>query len=1857
MSSLSQQLKAISDKNASVALDRKTRSKIHSRSLIFDAKVAAAQDYDYIYQIGCEGLEELIGIDARFEKFSSTLFSEASLLFDRNVQTPEILTQVTKTLEAFINLIAPFYHVNPSLKAMEWLVRRYHINIHNAELLLLSVLPYHAQPVFTRFLNIIPKSSMPAIFSWISGYKETLKCPPASSLLKSFHNDPAFYRLYSEYLVEQLKNRTIFKDQLVFYLSNTVQVLASHARDTSKLNDDYIPVVLDAGAELLSDKRSDKYSSSLKTDIRLTVYAIVSVLCTLTPLTDDLVFGLTKSILQDPVAFSASLRRQTIIVLGQLWNYYNESDIPVAADVFSLLPELTLLEDKALLLALTEEKFNVSKFLFFYFVDRCNQGSGEAIAVLELLDVSNKLFFDVAARKLLQFVVNAELSDSARSSAISVFEQLLKSNRQRLSELLEEESQTVQGLEMLLMHTLGESETADSYDGHFQDLAIDTASAQNHPLSMHYVKCKVDFKTFFDNASSAEFARISQVLMSTIRTLSFEQQVGAMFRFVRVALHKDSEVAVSFLLRLALTPSVPVKARLAALTCVKTKLSDALQINDRLNFYLLVPILLVGLSDSNKSIRNFFASLLVVVQDQSETLNAGKPKKVKCDLYMESQIYGETEASKRSIISPQDANVMLSVIFDDKAALDDVLVDSSRLNKLVFDVLFKSAKAGLKKFGALLLKTFILNQWSLPFWPLVLKWRIWSIMSAENIAKNGSDDRFFFVKDVKTYISKRDQWVKEAAAASIDFEVEVEKPLVRMIGGQTATEKKVGKEVEWFLKALGSQGRLQVAANERLIELFPSFSANDIKLRICNELIDLIVKDSDLFLEFDPLETLQALDFSNLSMVGLLGTINIVSVVPEQGVAKRRRRSSSSTQKNMARDDISNMASTHLKKLSIILDVLENHLRNKAVSIADPELLQTLFKILTDLDYLGNDGKMPVLYAQETLASCMLLSIVQMKSLSNKQKLKFDSNSIRADLIVNSIRLSHSPQVQNRLLLVIAELASLAPEIILHSVMPIFTFMGAHTIRQDDEFSSSALQQTISKVIPAITAASTSVSTEIEFLLTSFVAAFQHIPRHRRVNLFVSLIKTLGCDQSLHTILFLIGQQFAANVAKGKIHESNSLLDFSTALLKTFSADECLQSFSDFYDLWNNIPVSQLETDSEVYSQLNARPIYGSSVVTLGTKELLDLKSRLLKYQNHVLGADEEFSQAVVSLKMKVSLVLFDDHVSQDEKDLILQRFNKVTSFILSSLDTLTNLEVQNNDIVEELYGLLKSLLNLLPLSFYISSISESLKNVSDPLSIKVAKNFAILAGSKFETEVNANSIDDSIESSVLDNLLPILINGVEQHDNTELVQAYLDTYAIIVTKFGATTQELATSSNAKFLVNSLKVITSEHGLLSDQTEVIVSALNAITSVVNVLGVKSIGFFPKILAPALKIWETTIVEEGDSEDEEDDDDEEGKMLLQGSILMLFSCLIKKLPAFVLSNLKQMLKAILVSDLIDNSIRSNILTLVVEHIENGQVLQALCNLALNDDFYGIENAGDLGLYLSAVKSTVDNIEKKAATNQSSLFMKWLIKSFEFRNELGEQKFSDNTIHSIESSFHQCGIAYVMKLNDKSFRPLFASLVRWAVSGEGSLTTVNTEVSRLTAFFRFFNKLQDNLKSIITSYFSYLLDPTIAILNRFSSGDLKETNLRRIVLHAVTSAFKYDQDDYWSHLLRFETMVDPLLNQLNNIEDSIGKYLVKAISFFVTNVSSDEYNEKLVHTLIKFISNELENSLNTKIWTIRVLKNVFQKMGEQWLSFLPTFIPYIAELLEDDDEEVEMEVRKDLVRVIENMLGEPLDRYLN
>lgn len=61
--------------------------------------------------------------------------------------------------------------------------------------------------------------------------------------------------------------------------------------------------------------------------------------------------------------------------------------------------------------------------------------------------------------------------------------------------------------------------------------------------------------------------------------------------------------------------------------------------------------------------------------------------------------------------------------------------------------------------------------------------------------------------------------------------------------------------------------------------------------------------------------------------------------------------------------------------------------------------------------------------------------------------------------LMNSSSVADNPQTFHQALLLIASIARLAPESVLHNVMPIFTFMGSNVFHRDDSHSFRVVQQ------------------------------------------------------------------------------------------------------------------------------------------------------------------------------------------------------------------------------------------------------------------------------------------------------------------------------------------------------------------------------------------------------------------------------------------------------------------------------------------------------------------------------------------------------------------------------------------------------------------------------------------------------------------------------------------------------------------------------------------------------------------------------------------------------------------------------
>lgn len=54
---------------------------------------------------------------------------------------------------------------------------------------------------------------------------------------------------------------------------------------------------------------------------------------------------------------------------------------------------------------------------------------------------------------------------------------------------------------------------------------------------------------------------------------------------------------------------------------------------------------------------------------------------------------------------------------------------------------------------------------------------------------------------------------------------------------------------------------------------------------------------------------------------------------------------------------------------------------------------------------------------------------------------------------------SDNPQILHQALLLMADMAKLTPDAVLHNVMPVFTFMGSHVFHRDDPYSFTVVQR------------------------------------------------------------------------------------------------------------------------------------------------------------------------------------------------------------------------------------------------------------------------------------------------------------------------------------------------------------------------------------------------------------------------------------------------------------------------------------------------------------------------------------------------------------------------------------------------------------------------------------------------------------------------------------------------------------------------------------------------------------------------------------------------------------------------------
>jgi len=443
------------------------------------------------------------------------------------------------------------------------------------------------------------------------------------------------------------------------------------------------------------------------------------------------------------------------------------------------------------------------------------------------------------------------------------------------------------------------------------------------------------------------------------------------------------------------------------------------------------------------------------------------------------------------------------------------------------------------------------------------------------------------------------------------------------------------------------------------------------------------------------------------------------------------------------------------------------------------------------------------------LALGCLASIL--KAHKDDRSLKLDHSAVRTDLLVDCVQKTASPQVQNAALLLIALLADVAPELVLHSVMPIFTFMGNSVLRQNDEYSAHVINQTIREVIPPLISSlkkekGTPVTGAAELLL-SFVAAFEHVPQHRRLGLYFSLVQTLGPEDFLFALLAMLVDKY---------DPTDAIKAFAVELSSSFSVEVQLLSVEKYLEMVGDI--------------LKPKPTFSNILLSAnegGDSEPYQIASNELALLPYLLSQQR--------LAVNTGKLLERD-------DMDAARIRELYSSLLEHILALADAHRDHKRLNSACGDVLNSLLGFLSIGQFVKSVEGLLDRPNELLRRKILRSL--------EIRINQESASDATSRLAMLGFLPQLTAIIRESKDVLYKQTAVSCVDKISEKYGKKDLEAVAAA--------AETIASEECLGQTDSRLQVIALLCLASLVEILQEGAIAVLPTAIPKALSYMEASV---------------------------------------------------------------------------------------------------------------------------------------------------------------------------------------------------------------------------------------------------------------------------------------------------------------------------------------------------------------------------------------------------------------
>ncbi|KAF2999493.1 snoRNA-binding rRNA-processing protein utp10 [Curvularia kusanoi] len=1688
---LQKQLAAIAA-SSTHQLDLKAQRSAHGKSLLFESKIAGSQSFENLYLICHEGFRELCALDARFRQFANNLFSEQSKEEDRLQMTEAQNKKLNAVLEAFITLVGPRLLLKPAQKALEWLVRRFKVHEYNTDTLVFTYLPYHQTPQFVALLSVLPAQPRHAL-RFLFPYIQAKTNPPRQTIVYTAINTPEFFNAFQSYIIRVLEAGHESTHLLSFWATITYQAIhgiftsgTSGRRDIQAQKTE--EVLLRIVPVLNSAMRATNGP-----EVVVACYLVVHALVTNAQLGDKVLDTLMEAMV---LAKDADSLNQCVLVLATIAEQRSSAQIPnVVTKRLLRLPQLSSA------LAAAAAQCSVGRLAL-----GCALG---ALSRSARSDEKRAAFTEIVESNLLtaqqtQFVLSTLLR-TVKDSALGSEEhgQLLElaaklsEDRTLATKLHAAAKEAEIDLESLGLSLDQASEDAQLISYESEDEEMVDAGDSIVPSSIPVPSFKVS--SFLDTAAGKDYNAVAA---------AFEQAVSsnqtARFLASPELQQKDAEKSdlyLTFLAR-AWSTSRSAPVRIAALRAATSTVKRAA---DNVDFQNLVPYLIHALCDTSSIVRRAAATCIAALSKRS----ASKASKV-----WGTALYGDGSSTVSNLKTDEAAVLLTSVL---SPVLEECVMDAKFVIPGIRDTLEGAQSAKSKQSIKAPVRTSTLSFLSshAAASPL-LKFKIHLLPVVNFSSKISASVRSAVV------IPLVQQWcslsASDVAARCADEQVTVEAADKGHLNALIAKEPQSAQLLSEVIAGSHNKERvtLVAAAFDQINAFWPALKG-DARLTLAPALLDLSLKESsepfDQLCRERALETLRNVKLDSATLLLFLDSVPSALQMPEGPPTKKRRRTS---RNEMARVDVSSTDELQrlLRRLTLVLELIEGS--NPG---SHPELFKNLFNIFGDLQPLKQQSGSELVYLQSMILGALTPMVNFFKE--HPETTEYQS-AVRADLLIDAIRHSTSPQVQNSALLLISNLATWVPDLILHNLMPIFTFIGSTLLRQQDDYSAQVVDKTISRVVPQLAASlrakHKNFLTGVSDLLLSFTAAFEHIPLHRRLKLFSELARTLGPEDSLSAIIALLADRY---------HNTKTQRRFSTELLLVFDPIHTFDAIKGYLDLVADAAGPKRKVSDTLFGLNEKKPAEIESAIQNLLVCLADL------------AADDRLRTHVTRAFRRKS----DNSKPRDAFASIVEVTIQISKQVASS-----------PKLYDGCSRVLARALDLLPSSELVKS-AELLLAKSDA-QVQIAGIKAV--------QVRAASVVQNDRSAVqaLVSFLPSVENILQQSQSLDAKIISVSCIDSIVERFG--------KKDASAVASVAQTIAGPQSLSHSDDRVRVLSLLCLTSIVDVLEDEFISLLPSVLPVAFDYLSKAIDEEN--------------VGLHNAVYTLISDIVERL-GYMFSReyldtalrLSHRSAASELEDACDESRRAFYQS-VSEHLGAQEVFAAIQSTWSHAVSQGFEASLE---HLELLRATIDVQTKAKLIKSSSTLFKLILSSFNLRTAIQAQKeaeFEEEEVEQLENTLVESVVAMVLKLNDATFRPFFVQLV----DQEGP---ISAKPERAITFYRFLASFFDKFKSIVTTYSSYIIDHAAAHLAHLASPDAN-SSLRSVVLSALQKTFQHDQDGFWQAPSHYGVIMPPLLKLLTlpSTPDVTADVIPTITELAAASASSLDNHREMNAVLLRYMRDE-------------------------------------------------------------------------